>query len=385
MPINFRAVDRAFDTERYVLDRFPDAQRSGGNLVVTCPRCEKPKFWVLVVDRDDVRAPAWRCFSGDCSDMGHTAVSLVRRLEDCDTFTAYEQIAKYAKGNQPIVDLRRLVEDRLAGEVEVWGEEPELVPLPDQFIPVRADHRARDLPAYFAERGIGPKKALRYGIGWCESGYYRNRLVVPVTRGDEVAFFVARYMASRPPLCKASDLPCTKCGGTDKHKRLKKTLYPKGAKPGRFLFNYDRARHCETIRIVEGALDAVHVGKSAVATFGTSLSQYQLELLMKTAARELVIIWDRDPDAKPGKSGYEKAQALADRLADLWRVRVVKLPDARDPDEHTRESLLELERDTPVLDASGARRSYVTSRLERRRSRSRFDAVVEEMEREAGP
>lgn len=364
MPVNFRAVDRAFDVERYVLDVQPDAQRSGGNLIVTCPRCEKPKLWVLTVDRDDVRAPAWRCFSGDCSDAGRTALSLVRRLEDCDTFHALEQIAKYARGNQPIVDLRRLVEDRLSGEVEVWSEESDLVPLPNQFIPVRADHRASDLPPYFRERGIGPKKALRYGIGWCESGYFKKRLVVPVTRGDDVVFFVARYMARRPPWCKAAELPCNRCGGTDAHKRLKKTLYPKGAKPGRYLFNYDRARHCETIRIVEGALDAVHLGRSAVATFGTSLSQYQLELLMRTAAREIVIIWDRDPDAKPGMSGYEKAQALADRLADLWRVRVVELPDARDPDEHTREDLLEMERATPVLDASGARRSYVISRLE---------------------
>lgn len=366
MLINFRAVDRAFDAERYVMDRFPDAQRSGGNLVITCPRCEKPKLWVLVVDRDDVRAPAWQCFSGDCGDRGGGALSTIRRLEDCDTFAALEQIARYAKGNQPIVDLRRLVEDRLAGEVEVWSEEGELVPLPDEFIPARAGHGWKDLPPYFRERGIGPKKALRYGIGWCESGHFKDRLVVPVTRGDDVAFFVARYMAEKPSLCEASVLPCNKCGGEDAHKRLKKTLYPKGAKPGRYLFNYDRARHCETIRIVEGALDAVHVGRSAVATFGTSLSQYQLELLMRTAAREIVIIWDRDPGAKPGKSGYEKAQALADRLADLWRVRVVELPDARDPDEHTRESLRELERRAPVLDAAGARRSYVTSRLERK-------------------
>ena len=35
----------------------------------------------------------------------------------------------------------------------------------------------------------------------------------------------------------------------------------------------------------------------------------------------------------------DKARELALRLADLWRVRVVVLPDARDPDEHTRESL----------------------------------------------
>ena len=365
MSLNFRAIDRAFDVERYVLDKCPDAQRSGGNLVVTCPRCEKPKLWVLVVDRDDVRAPAWQCFSGDCSDRGGGALSTVRRLEDCDTFAALQLISKFQKGNQPIIDLRRLVEDRLAGEVEVWREEGELVPLPDEFIPVRSDHHRRDLHPYFAERGIGPKKALRYGLGWCESGYFRDRMVVPVTRGDDVAFFVARYLAKHPPRCKADKLPCTRCGGTDAHERIKKVLYPKGAKPGRYLYNFDRARHCKTIRIVEGVLDAIHIGRSAVATFGTSLSQYQLELLMRTDAEEIVIIYDLDVDAKLGQSGYEKAKAIAARIADLWRVRVVKLPDARDPDEHTREALLELERQTPVLDASGARRSYVVSRLER--------------------
>jgi hypothetical protein len=369
MLLNFRAIDRAFDVERYVLDRFPDAQRSGGNLVITCPRCEKPKFWVLTVDRDDVKASAWRCFGQDCSDVGRGAVSLIRRLEDCDMFMALELVKKFQKGNSPVIDLRRLVEDRLAGEVEVWSEEGELIPLPDEFIPVRAGDQWSDLPPYFKERGIGPRRALRYGIGWCESGYFRNRLVVPVTRGDEVLFFVARYMKRRPPLCKASDLPCKRCGGVDEHKRLKKSLYPKGAKSGRHLFNFDRARHCKTIRIVEGVFDAIHIGESAVATFGTSLSQYQMELLMRTAAEELVIIWDRDLGAKKGQGGYEKAQALADRLADLWRIRVVKLPDARDPDEHTHQSLHDLEQSAPVLDASGARRSYVISRLEKRAGR----------------
>jgi hypothetical protein len=358
VPFNLRAIDRAFDVEQYVLHLQPDAQRSGGNLVVTCPKCDKPKFWVLTVDRDDVPAGTWRCFAQECSDSGRTALSLVRRLEDCDTFHALELIAKYQKGNQPLIDLRKLVEDRLAGEVEVWSDDDVKVDLPDEFVPVRADHRRRDLPAYFAERGIGPKKALRHGIGWCEDGYFRDRMVIPVTREGEVAFFVARYMARRPPLCRGPRLPCLRCGGSTEHKRLKKTLYPKGAKPGRYLYNYDRARHCRVVRIVEGVLDAVHVGRSAVATFGTNLSQYQLELLMRTAAEEVVIMWDRD--------AVDKARELALRLSDLWRVRVVELPDARDPDEHAIDDLLAMERASPVMDASAARRAYVVSRLERR-------------------
>lgn len=335
--LNLRALDRAFDTERYVLHVVPDAQRSGGNLVVVCPHCEKNKLWVLIVDRDDIRSPAWQCFF--CGDSGRTALSLVRRLEDCDTFHALELISKFQKGNEPLIDLRRLVEERLIGEIEVWSAETNRVPLPDEFIQVQNGWKRSDLPRYFRDRGIGPKKAHRYGLGWCDDGYFANRLVVPVTRDGEVEFFVARYMKSRPP------------------KGVKKTLYPKGAKPGRHLFNYDRARFCDTIRIVEGVLDAIHVGRSAVATFGTSLSQYQLELLMRTAASEIIIMWDRD--------AIDKARALADRLADLWKIRVVELPDARDPDEHTIEDLKVMEQAAPALDTSGARRAYVISRLEK--------------------
>lgn len=356
--INLRAIDRAFDVERYVLSIQPDAQRSGANLIVTCPHCDKQKLWVLTLDRDDVKAPAWQCFSGECGDSGRTALSLVRRLEDLDTFAALEKIQKYQKGNEPLIDLRRLVEDRLSGQVEAWSEDDSRVDLPDEFIAVKPGQKWSDLPPYFRERGIGPKKALRYGIGWCEEGFFRNRLVVPVTRDGEVVFFVARYMKQKPPLCKKPTLPCKTCGGHDEHKRLKKTLYPKGAKPGRYLYNFDVARKHQTIRIVEGVLDAVHVGSSAVATFGTTLSQYQLELLMRTAAEEIVIMWDRD--------AIEKARELADRLSDLWRVRVVELPDARDPDEHTRDELLAMERASPLMDANAARRQYVLGRLQRK-------------------
>ena len=193
-------------------------------------------------------------------------------------------------------------------------------------------------------------------MGWCEEGYFADRMVVPVTDGDDVNFFVARYMKAKPPRCAAHKLPCTLCGGTDEHERVKKTIYPKGAKPGRHLFNYDRAKHCKTIRIVEGVLDAIHVGRSAVATFGTNLSQYQLEMLMRTSAREVVIMWD--PDAN------DKAMRLADRLADLWTIRVVKLPDGKDPDEIPRTVLMDLERASEPMDAGRARRAYVLGRLD---------------------
>ena len=165
MLANFKVLDRAFDTERYVLSVDPDAQRSNGNLVTTCPKCDKKKLWVLVVDRDDVRSPSWQCFY--CADGGRTAISLVRRLEEIDTFAALEKIVRFQKGNRPLIDLRKLVEERLVGDVEMWNDKPtERIPLPDEFIPVENGWTRGDLPDYFRERGIRTqaRPPLRHGV-----------------------------------------------------------------------------------------------------------------------------------------------------------------------------------------------------------------------------
>jgi DNA primase len=71
------------------------------------------------------------------------------------------------------------------------------------------------------------------------------------------------------------------------------------------------------------------VGARGVATFGTSISQGQLELLLLSDAEELVVLWDRD--------ALNKAWDLVESLSEHWRIRIATLPDARDIDEHSPE------------------------------------------------
>jgi hypothetical protein len=332
-----KLLERAFDVDTYLRSRDPEIKYSGPNAVVTCPVCQKQKLWTLLQDKKGgPKAGAWQCWR--CEESGSSAISLVKRMEDCSTFEAIQKMSTMQVGRKQLVDLRALVLEKLDGvePEEAWDETPiRKVDLPGELILPDEDHR---LPRYIRyERGIGPRRAARYGIGWCERGYFRNRMVVPVVQDRQQLFFVARYMKAKPPA------------------GVKKTVYPKGSQPGRVLFNYDRARRCQTIRIVEGALDAVHLGKSAVATFGTSLSQYQLELLMRSSATEISIIWDRD--------AVDKARKLAMRLSEFWSVRVVVLPDARDPDEWAVEDLRKLEAESAVLDEYSSFKEFVLSHL----------------------
>lgn len=337
MPINLRAVQRAFDVVAYVKGKDPEHKDYGHNVAVRDPVCGKAqKLWVLSQDKADKRARAgsWVCYY--CNEGGREPLALVKRMEDCNTFRALEIMTTLQKGGKLLVDLRELVMNTLYG-VEDLDDTWDTRPLPKVALPPEfKTNGAASLP-YFAERGIDTTKVKRYGLGYCKDGYFKNRLVVPVVLHGEHTFFVARYMKAKPP------------------EGVKKTLYPKGATPGRVLFNYDSAKTCERVYLVEDVFSAMHLGRAAMATLGTQFSQYQLDLLLRTSAHEVVIVWDRD--------AIDKATKLAERLAEFYTVRVVELPDARDPDEFSRAEIAAMVAGAPVLDAGAAFRSHVAARL----------------------
>ncbi len=343
-----RALIRTFDIRAYLKKYDPEAQDHGHEVSVNCPICisegKEKKLWILCSDRGEKRAGFWTCYY--CHEGGNDIVSLVRRLEDCNLFQALEILIGHQTDNKHGTDLHMLIQDTLfgvEGAVEPhWDDTPITpVPLPLEFVRVKDVNKY----PYFAKRNLTQEQVDRYKLGICKSGKYANRLVVPVSLHGEHLFFLARYMKVKPP------------------NGVKKSLYPHGAKSGRVLFNYDVAKKFDRIYLVEDVFSAMAIGKRAMATFGTSLSQYQMDLLLRSAAQEIIIMWDRDDGAKAGQSGYEKAQKVATRLAEFWRVRNVRLPDERDPDEIPVKERRMLVRDTPVLDESSAWRAAVLSRL----------------------
>lgn len=339
--MNLRAMVKAFDLEGYLHKYDPQAKIYEPNLAVRCPHCETDqKVWVLLQDKSDgtARRGAWLCYK--CDESGADVRSLLQWLEQCTKLQAYQLIADGMDDRSDRTRIREVVLDALdglEGGAGTWQEEPLVrqdlpreFELLDEYAPLRVQH-------YAIGRGISMKRAYRYAVGYCLSGYFRRRLVVPVVFEGDVAFFVARYMRAKPP------------------HGIKKTIYPKGSQVRRVLFNYDRAKREDRIIIVEDVFSAMHVGRSAVATFGTSMSAHQLELLLDTQAQEVVVLWDHD--------AIDKAHKLAARLSEFWSVRVVELPDSRDPDETPRRELLRLISEAPAYEPGWALRSTVAARL----------------------
>ena len=296
-----------FDVVKYLADI--KTVKHEDNVSLTCPRCNKPdKLWVLVKEKRSHKAGSFVCYY--CRDvngegLGSGPLALIRWMTPCSIEQAIKTLATYADKPEHL-DFKRLVREAINAR---GGTQEEPLPeclWPDHYRPVN-EH------PYLTERNISKRTAERYRLGVCAHGYYANRLIVPVFMRGVLTSFSARWLAKVPP------------------PGVKKTIFPKGTKVGRMLFNYDRAKHCDSIVIVEDPFSAMRVGKRAVATFGTSLSANQRSLLAKTNASELVLLWDHD--------AIGKAEALARDLAGSWRVRIVRLPTTRDADQYSRRAI----------------------------------------------
>ncbi len=121
----------------------------------------------------------------------------------------------------------------------------------------------------------------------------------------------------------------------------------------RTLYLLDRAkaqiRKGGTAVIVEGYTDALMAHQAGfanvVASLGTALTPGQVALLIRYAAKKIVLAYDVDPAGeKAGTLGVTALESLTRQLAasdtdvELDEVRVARLPEGKDPDEVIRDS-----------------------------------------------
>lgn len=176
--------------------------------------------------------------------------------------------------------------------------------LPQEFEPIQ---KPSDVPRYLQARGVTFKDCTTYGLGVCQSGFYKDRVIVPIhnVRGALVSF-VARTMGKAEP----------------------KVLYPKGSKTGRVLFNESRATGWDTVIAVEGVFDAIRVGENGVALFGKNATRMQITRLgYMGQTRKLVVMLDDDA----AQEARALTRALARTCPDVW---LATLPKGRhDPGE----------------------------------------------------
>ena len=315
-------------------------KRSGSNMTGLCPfHSEKsPSFTVFTADA------SFYCFG--CG-VGGNAITFIRKVENLDFPDAVELLARRA-------GITLHLEDRDAGPRINRKRFYEMNRVAARFFHKQLyedNEGARQALAYFTEKRGLPSAAIKhFGLGYApddfnsftdhmrRAGYtedelimgylaartakgflrpaFRNRVMFPILDVSEnVIAFGGRVMEkAEPKYLNSSDTP----------------VYKKGSHL--FALNFAHKTSAEQIILCEGYMDAIalHVAgfTNTVAGLGTAIRPEQARLLSRYT-KSVVLCYDSD---EAGRKAAERALSVLEETG--LEVKVILLPDAKDPDEY---------------------------------------------------
>jgi DNA primase len=259
--------------------------RKGNEAVYYCPFCHHYKKKLEI----NVDTEEWHCWV--CHAAGRRIRTFFRKLRVHGSF--YDELYKIT-GNRPLPKQEEEDVD-------------EKVYLPNEFLPLSIPTKSfQYLNAinYLKKRGVTREDILRYNIGYCEDGEYKNRVIVPSYDKDgNVNFFSARAYYENTYM---------------------KYMLPPWSKNiiGFELFiNWD-----EPITICEGAFDAMAIRKNAIPLFGTTMSVALKEAIVEHGVKRINVVLDNDA-LKSALRIYDYIERIKSTNVEVFLIKL----DDKDP------------------------------------------------------
>ena len=200
----------------------------------------------------------------------------------------YFESARFIKSKEQNSSIEDLINKQLT-------EKPMYVPY-DELMIKRLNLQALESPRamrYFEGRLITEESVRKFSLGYSEK---QDMVTIPVTSPEGIELgFVGRSVEG---------------------KEFKNTP---GLPKSKTLFNLHRVKTSSRVYVVESSFDAIRLdqcGFSAVATLGSNVSNYQIELLQKYF-NNIIVIADND------EAGGNMKNRLIERLGS--RVSVIQL------------------------------------------------------------
>jgi len=235
---------------------------SSDEVLFFCPKCKHHKK-KLSVNLEKNKFQCWVC-----GFRGNNVRRLIRRF---GSFTDQQEWAKFDDS----------VEIASFEEAFSMQQEPEenilqKIDLPEEFKTLCSDSlslASKPILRFLYERGVSDLDILKWKIGYCPSGEYKERVIIPSFDDDgDVNYFVARTY------------------GTDWMK------YKNPPASRDIVFNELYVDFDDDLIIVEGVFDAVVAG-NAVPILGSSLRE-DSKLIKKIVEHDTPVYIALDPDVE---------------------------------------------------------------------------------------
>jgi len=247
------------EAKKILHEAFGNYKNAGPELLFKCPECNHHKYKLSI----NLDKSAFKCWV--CDYRGRNIRRLVRKHGTYSQLQKWDQIS-----DRP--DIERFADlfmERLPGEDKTKVEIPaEFLSLTSKNIPATG----RQAYNYLRSRGVTDADMVRWKMGYCFSGEYRNRVIVPSFDDDgDASYFIARSYN----------------GDSYKYKN------PRASK--NIVFNELFIDWNEDLTIVEGVFDAVVAG-NATPIMGSTLHSNS-RLIQKIVYNDTSVYVALDPDA----------------------------------------------------------------------------------------
>ena len=280
-------------------------KRARGNYAFHCPFCNhrKPKLEINMATNEEGRNP-WECWV--CQTKGRSIRSLLTQLKTPPSAAA--EILKYVPRGS---------------EIEYKGLS--IVELPKEFQLLHTSsstsYVSNIVKNYLYERGLTDYDFIKYGIGYCTTGEYGGRVIIPsYSASGTLNFFVARTF----------------------DRNYFKYKNPETSKD--IIFFENLINWNTPIILCEGVFDAIAIRRNAVPLLGKSITNELYKRILTSKLTDIYIALDTDAQTQ--------ALRIAEKLiAAGFRVFLIELPD-KDPSEMGFKSFTELVQNATELDFS---------------------------------
>lgn len=259
---------------------------SGDNIAFFSPFIShyKPKLEINI-QTNHAGENVWHCWISD--KKGRSITSLFKQLN---------------LGKEKFEQLNRIIENTKYRQYTQVKQETPTIQLPDDYRPLWIKKNTpdyRNAIHYLTNRGITIFDIIKYRIGYCESGEYSGKIVIPsYDANGQLNYFVSRAFYK-------SD--------TQKHKN------PKISKD---IIGFEMfINWAEPIILCEGAFDAIAIKRNAIPLFGKIIQPALQRRIVEERVKNVYICLD--PDA------LKKAVQIAERfMAEGLNVYFIELKDS---------------------------------------------------------
>lgn len=278
---------------------------NGREVYMDCPYCGEIRH------RFYVNLETLVCHCHNCG-ASPTFLQLIQYVEGV-SFSRAAVIFKDVKGNLSVPEniSKDLVNNVFIGDLRK-DLTKRAIPLPEEYSllnPQKTNLVTKRAIKYLNSRKITNKQIVEHKMGFCMSGKYKNRVIIPITENGELRFWVARAIS--PDALRKEMSP------SDEIYQISKS---------EVIFNLDKAaKKYHSCVISEGIFDALSWGSIGISLLGKMLYQEQLDILLDY--RELLtegIYIALDWDAK------DYATKMAEQLSDYFPVKMINIPKEDD-------------------------------------------------------